>query len=51
MIIIRVANIVIIDGTKQLDVSYQTREFKDICIAWQQYNPDMNTLNVVHTRK
>ncbi|KAH0562052.1 hypothetical protein GP486_003247 [Trichoglossum hirsutum] len=38
------------DGTKQLDVSYQTREFKDICTAWQQYNPEMNTLNVVHTR-
>ncbi|KAI9783101.1 MAG: polynucleotide adenylyltransferase [Geoglossum umbratile] len=38
------------DGTKQLDVSYQTREFKEICTAWQQYNPEMNTLNVVHTR-
>ena len=50
-IIIYVADLVAIDGTKQLDVSYQTREFKDICTAWQQYNPEMNTLNVVHTRK
>ncbi|KAI9750173.1 MAG: hypothetical protein M4579_006585 [Chaenotheca gracillima] len=38
------------DGTKQLDISYQTREFKDICTGWQQYNPDLNSLNIVHTR-
>ncbi|KAI9849101.1 MAG: polynucleotide adenylyltransferase [Sclerophora amabilis] len=38
------------DGTKQLDISYQTREFKDVCTGWQQYNAALNSLNIVHTR-
>jgi poly(A) polymerase len=36
---------------KKLDISYQTKHFKDICTEWQQYNPEMNSLNIVHTRK
>ena len=40
-----------LDGTKQLDISYQTKEFKDVCTGWQQFNPELNSLNIVHTRK
>lgn len=39
------------DGTKKLDISYQTKHFKELCTEWAQYNPEMNSLNIVHTRK
>ncbi|KZF24104.1 putative poly(A) polymerase pla1 [Xylona heveae TC161] len=35
---------------KSLDISWQTKEFKDICTNWPQYNPDLNSLSIVHTR-
>ncbi|KAI9802134.1 MAG: polynucleotide adenylyltransferase [Piccolia ochrophora] len=38
------------NSTKQLDVSYQTKEFKEICTGWQQFNEDLNSVSVVHTR-
>ncbi|MCJ1266017.1 polynucleotide adenylyltransferase [Lobaria immixta] len=38
------------DATKSLDISYQTKEFKDICVGWQNYNPEQNSLNIIHTR-
>ncbi|KAI9829933.1 MAG: hypothetical protein M1819_005905 [Sarea resinae] len=37
-------------ATKSLDISWQTKEFKDICTGWAQYNADLNSLNIVHTR-
>lgn len=39
------------DTTKRLDISYQTKEFKDICLAWQNYDSELNSLNIIHTRK
>ena len=41
----------IVDGTKQLDLSSYTNEFKDICIGWAQFNPDLNSVSVALTRK
>ncbi|KAI9833970.1 MAG: polynucleotide adenylyltransferase [Phylliscum demangeonii] len=38
------------DGTKQLDLSYQTQDFKEVCTGWAQYNPEMNSLNVALTK-
>ncbi|KAI9775285.1 MAG: polynucleotide adenylyltransferase, partial [Peltula sp. TS41687] len=38
------------DGTKQLDLSYETKEFKDICTGWERYNADLNSLSVSLTR-
>lgn len=39
------------DGTKKLDITYQTKDFKEICVGWQNYNHDLNSLNIIHTRK
>ena len=36
---------------KRLDISYQTKEFRAKCLDWVNYNPDLNSLYVVHTRK
>jgi len=38
-------------GGKQLDISWQTQEFKKICFGWTQYNEELNALEIVHTRK
>lgn len=38
------------DGTKQLDLSYSTNEFKELCTGWQQFNPDQNSVTVSWTR-
>ncbi|KAI9887495.1 MAG: polynucleotide adenylyltransferase [Watsoniomyces obsoletus] len=38
------------DGTKQLDLSYFTNDFRDICTAWPQFNPDLNSVSVSMTR-
>ena len=40
-----------VDKTKRLDISYQTKEFKEICVGWQSYNPEQNSLSIIHTRK
>ncbi len=42
---------ILADGTKKLDISYQTKHFKELCTEWAQYSPEMNSLNIVHTRK
>ena len=39
------------DGNKRLDISYQTKEYKDKCLDWANYNPELNSLVIVHTRK
>ena len=39
------------DVTKKLDISYQTKEFKEICTGWSGYNRELNSLTIVHTRK
>ena len=39
------------DATKKLDISYQTKMFKDICTDWQNYKPELNALNISHIRK
>ena len=41
----------VLDGTKQLDLSYSTNEFKELCTGWQQFNPDQNSVTVSWTRK
>lgn len=38
------------DGNKRLDISYQTKEFKDLCLSWQNYNPEQNSLTITNTR-
>ncbi|KAI9675689.1 MAG: polynucleotide adenylyltransferase [Caeruleum heppii] len=37
-------------STKSLDISYEAQEFRKVCIGWAQYDADLNSLNVVHTR-
>ena len=39
------------DAQKSLNISYQTKEFKDTCTNWQNYDVEQNSLNIVHTRK
>lgn len=36
---------------KKLDISWATNKFKEICLQWQSYNPEVNDLHVIHTRK
>ncbi|MCJ1335654.1 polynucleotide adenylyltransferase [Bachmanniomyces sp. S44760] len=35
---------------KKLDISWQTKNFKDTCIGWANYNAELNSLNIIHTR-
>ena len=36
---------------KRLDISYQTKEFTEMCRNWTNYQRDQNSLFIVHTRK
>ena len=38
------------EGSKSLDISYSVKEFQRQCNAWPQYNPDINSVRVIHTR-
>lgn len=38
------------EGGKSLDISYAVQEFQRLCNAWPQYNPDLNSVKVIHTR-
>ncbi|KAG6988557.1 poly(A) polymerase pla1 [Physcia stellaris] len=38
------------DGNKRLDISYQSKEYKDLCLNWVNYNEELNSLSIVHTR-
>ncbi|KAL2356898.1 Poly(A) polymerase papa [Cryomyces antarcticus] len=35
---------------KSLDISYPVGDFKRQCTDWPQYNPDLNSIRIVHTR-
>jgi len=37
--------------SKSLDISFPVQEFKRQCTDWPQYNPDLNSIRIVHTRK
>ncbi|KAI9810073.1 MAG: polynucleotide adenylyltransferase [Pycnora praestabilis] len=37
-------------GGKRLDISYQSHDFQRKCTSWQQYDSEMNSLNIVTTR-
>ncbi|KAJ9667226.1 polynucleotide adenylyltransferase [Coniosporium apollinis] len=38
------------DGAKSLDISYPVAEFKRQCTDWDQYNPNLNSIRIIHTR-
>lgn len=38
-------------GQKSLDLSYQVEDFKNLCTRWDKYNPELNALSIVHTKK
>jgi poly(A) polymerase len=38
-------------GERKLDITNPVAEFKRQCTEWQQYNPELNSLRTVHTRK
>ncbi|OCL02803.1 poly(A) polymerase Pap [Glonium stellatum] len=38
------------EGAKQLDISFPVAEFKRVVTEWKDYDPDMNSIRVVHTR-
>ncbi|KAF2757026.1 Poly(A) polymerase papa [Pseudovirgaria hyperparasitica] len=38
------------EGAKSLDISYPVGEFKRNCTDWPQYNDELNSLRIVHTR-
>lgn len=38
-------------GAKQLDITYPVADFKRQCQDWQQYNSELNSIRIVHTRK
>ncbi|KKA30351.1 hypothetical protein TD95_001041 [Thielaviopsis punctulata] len=35
---------------KSLDLSYEVAEFKDLCVKWDKYEPDLNFLTIQHVR-
>lgn len=39
------------DGTKRLDISHQTKSFKEMCQAWPNFNAELNALHISHVRK
>jgi poly(A) polymerase len=38
-------------GERKLDITNPVAEFKRQCTEWQQYNPELNSLRTVHSRK
>lgn len=38
-------------GAKSLDLSFQVDDFKRKCTNWEKYDPELNALNVIHTKK
>jgi Poly(A) polymerase predicted RNA binding domain len=39
------------DSGKSLDIAYQAQQFITFVTRWENYNPDINSLHVVHVRK
>ncbi|KAF2143387.1 uncharacterized protein K452DRAFT_317539 [Aplosporella prunicola CBS 121167] len=37
-------------GAKSLDISYPVADFKRQCHDWTQFNPDLHSVRIVHTR-
>ncbi|KAJ9625728.1 polynucleotide adenylyltransferase [Taxawa tesnikishii (nom. ined.)] len=37
-------------GAKSLDITWPIAEFRRLCTEWPQYNEDLNSIRVVHTR-
>ncbi|KAB5558616.1 Poly(A) polymerase central domain-containing protein [Coniochaeta sp. 2T2.1] len=42
--------LVLAQGAKSLDLSYQVNEFKDLCFSWKEYKPEVNCLGIHHMR-
>ncbi|KAI9726500.1 MAG: polynucleotide adenylyltransferase [Chrysothrix sp. TS-e1954] len=40
----------LVEGATSLDITMAVNEFVRQCKAWQQYNPDLNSVRVTHTR-
>lgn len=38
-------------GAKSLDITWPIAEFRRLCTEWPQYNEDLNSIRVVHTRR
>ena len=38
-------------GAKSLDLAWEVSDFKQHTTDWDSYDPELNALNVVHTRK
>lgn len=38
-------------GAKSLDLSWQVDNFKRLCMGWEKHDPELNALNVIHTKK
>lgn len=41
-------------GAKQLDLSYQVNEFKNLCFAWEKYEKELQdscAVSIQHVRK
>lgn len=38
------------EGSKSLDISFSVKDFQRLCTSWPQYNPDLNSVRVIHTR-
>ena len=39
------------EGSKSLDISHSVAEFTRQCLMWPQYNADLNSIKVIHTRR
>ncbi|KAH8910010.1 Poly(A) polymerase [Coniochaeta sp. PMI_546] len=42
--------LVLAQGAKSLDLSFQVNEFKDLCYGWKEFKPEFNSLSVHHMR-
>ncbi|TVY46581.1 Poly(A) polymerase [Lachnellula occidentalis] len=38
------------EGAKSLDLSWQVDNFKRLCMGWEKHDPELNALNVIHTK-
>ncbi|OIW33788.1 Poly(A) polymerase [Coniochaeta ligniaria NRRL 30616] len=42
--------LVLAQGAKSLDLSFQVNEFKDLCYGWKEFKPEFNSMSVHHMR-
>lgn len=38
-------------GAKSLDISYAVSEFKRLCQEWANYDQNLHSVRIVHTRR